>query len=182
MHFSLRGSPCQAGACLAERHLYLHSAMTFFEIFDLTSWFVTWGQKEGGISFGPWNHDRWQQRTHKFEYVFCCWLTNQELMQQTVKIELLKPTTANNWTFMPFLDTNSHLSTKPYNFDIKFQSNSESYDRHGFSGTKFRRGQNFVLTVWGFFNEREYSAADWLVPLICNGLSYLEQHSCPAGL
>ena len=28
-------------------------------IFDLTLWFVTRGQKEGGISFGPWNHDRW---------------------------------------------------------------------------------------------------------------------------
>ena len=27
MHFSLRGSPCQAEACLAERHLDLHSAM-----------------------------------------------------------------------------------------------------------------------------------------------------------
>ena len=55
----------------------------FFLIFDLTSWFVTQGQKEGGISFGPWNHDRWlsQQRTHKFEYVYrCCW-TNQEFKQ-----------------------------------------------------------------------------------------------------
>ena len=32
---------------------------------------MTWGQKEGGISFGSWNHDRWlsQQRTHRFEYV-----------------------------------------------------------------------------------------------------------------
>ena len=27
-------------------------------------------------------------------------------------------------------------------------------------------GQNFVFTVGGFFNEREYSAADWLVPLM----------------
>ena len=67
---------------------------------------------------------------------------------------------------MPFLDTNSHLSTKPHNFDIKCQSNSESYDRHGFLGTKFRGGQNFVLTVGGFFNDREYSAADWLIPLL----------------
>ena len=63
---------------------------------------------------------------------------------------------------MPFLDTNSHLTTKPYNFDIKCQRNSESYDRHGF----FWGGQNFVLTVGGFFNEREYSTADLLVPLI----------------
>ena len=69
---------------------------------------------------------------------------------------------------MPFLDTNSHLTTKPYNFDIKSRSNSESYAQHGFLGPKFRAGQNFVLTVGGFFNQREYSAADWLVPLITN--------------
>ena len=61
---------------------------------------------------------------------------------------------------MQFLDTNSHLLTKPH----KSQSNSESYDQHSFFGKKFREGQNFVLTVGGFFNEREYSAADWLVP------------------
>ena len=67
---------------------------------------------------------------------------------------------------MLFLDTNSHLSTKPYNFDNKCQSNSESYDPHGFLGNKFRGGQNFVLPVGGFFNKREYSVADWLVPLL----------------
>ena len=67
---------------------------------------------------------------------------------------------------MPFLDTNSHLTTKPYNFDIKCHSNSESYDRHGFFGTKFRGGQNFLLTVGIFYNKREYSGADWLVPLV----------------
>ena len=48
---------------------------------------------------------------------------------------------------MPFLDTNSHLTTKPYNFDIKCQSNSESYDRHGFFGTKFGGGQNFYVRL-----------------------------------
>ena len=67
---------------------------------------------------------------------------------------------------MPFLDTNSHLTTKPYNFDIKCQSNSESYDQHSFFVTKFRGGQNFLLTVVSLFNKREYSEADWLVPLI----------------
>ena len=51
--------------------------------------------------------------------------------------------------FLPFVDTNSHLTTKPYNFDIRCQSNSESYDWHGFLVTKFRGGQNFVLTVGG---------------------------------
>ena len=67
---------------------------------------------------------------------------------------------------MPFLDTNSHLTTKPYNFDIKCQGNSKSYDRHGFFGTKKRGGQNFLLTVGSFSNKREYSEADWLVPLL----------------
>jgi len=67
---------------------------------------------------------------------------------------------------MPFLDTNSHLTIKPYNLDIKCQSNSESYDQHGFFGTKLRGGQKFLLMVGGFFNKREYSGADWLVPFI----------------
>ena len=67
---------------------------------------------------------------------------------------------------MPFLDTNSHLMTKPKKFDIKCPSNCESYDCIGFFGTKFRGSQNFLLTVGVFFNKREYSGADWLVPLI----------------
>ena len=67
---------------------------------------------------------------------------------------------------MPFLDTNSQMTTKPYNCDIKCQSNSESYDRHGFFGTKLRGGQNFLLRVGSFFNRRDYSKADWVVPLL----------------
>ena len=70
------------------------------------------------------------------------------------KVELLKPTTPKNCIFMPFMDTNSHRTTKPYNFDIKSPSNSESYDRNGFFGTKFRGGQNCLLTV-GVFSTRE---------------------------
>ena len=73
---------------------------------------------------------------------------------------------------MPFLDSNSHLTTKPYNFDIKCQSNSESYDQHGFFGDKFRGGQNFLITVGGFYNEREYSVADWLVLLVLFGQTH----------
>ena len=67
---------------------------------------------------------------------------------------------------MQFLDTNSHLTTEPYNFDIKRQSNSESYDQHGFFGTKNMGGQKILLTMGGFSNEREFSGADWLVPLV----------------
>ena len=69
---------------------------------------------------------------------------------------------------MPFLDRNSHLRTKLYNCDIKRQSNSESYDWHNFFGTKIRGGQNFLLIMGGFYNEKEYSGADWLVPLSTN--------------
>ena len=140
---------------------------SLFEIFYLMSWFVTQSQKESGIYLGPWNHDRWlsQQRTHTFEYVFSCWWTNQELKQETVKVELLKPTTPENCIFMPFVDINSHLTTKPYNFDIKCQSNYESYDWHGFFGTIFTGGQNFLLTVGSFFNKREYSVIDGAYPV-----------------
>ena len=67
---------------------------------------------------------------------------------------------------MPFVDTNSHLTTKPSNFDIKCHSNSKSYDRHGFFGTKFKGSQNFFIYGGRFFNEREYSRADWLDLLI----------------
>ena len=73
---------------------------------------------------------------------------------------------------MPFLDTNSHLTTKPYNFGIKCLGNSESYDQYGFFGTKFRGGKNFLLMVGVFFNEREYSGADWLVFLILFVLNF----------
>ena len=66
---------------------------------------------------------------------------------------------------MPFLNTNSQMTTKPYNCDIKCQGNSESCDRHGFQGGW---GQNFLLTVGSFYNKREYSEADWLVPLVSN--------------
>ena len=31
---------------------------------------------------------------------------------------------------------------------------------------KFSGGQNLLITVGGFFSEREYSEADWLVPVI----------------
>ena len=54
---------------------------------------------------------------------------------------------------MPFLDTNSYLATKPYNFDIKCQSNFESYDRHGYFGTKFWGGSKFFINSEKFFQK-----------------------------
>ena len=126
------------------------------KIFDLTSWFVTWGQKGGEIYLSPWNHKRclspW--RTHNVDYFFSFWWSNQEPLQEAVNVELLKPTTSKNFIFMPFLDKNSHLTTKPYNFDIKCQCNSESYDQHAFFGTRFR-GVRIVHLRWEAFSTRE---------------------------
>ena len=64
---------------------------------------------------------------------------------------------------MLFVDTNSHLTTKTYDFDIKCQSNSESYDQHGLS---MGGGQNLPFTLGGFPNKRECSMAYWLEPLL----------------
>ena len=76
---------------------------------------------------------------------------------------------------MPFLETNSHLTTKPYNFDIKCQSNSESYDRHRFFWDQVQEGYNILLSVGGFFfNEREYSGADILVPLVMQSHNWID--------
>ena len=35
-----------------------------------------------------------------------------------------------------------------------------------FLGPRLGGGQNFLLTPGGFYNEREYSGADWLVPFV----------------
>ena len=68
---------------------------------------------------------------------------------------------------MPFVDTNSHLMTKPYNLDIKCPINSESYDQHIFWGGQVEGWSEFFLfTVGGFYNEREYSGAAWLDLLV----------------
>ena len=68
---------------------------------------------------------------------------------------------------MQFVDTNIHLLTKPFNVDLNCQSNFESYEQHIFFWTK--GGQNFLFTLGGFYNEREYSGADWL-HLLLEGL------------
>ena len=59
---------------------------------------------------------------------------------------------------MPFFDTNSYLTTKPSNFDIKYHSNSESYDKDSFLGTKVRDGpatykkSNNIVMFWPIFD------------------------------
>ena len=140
----------------------------FFEIFDLTSCFVTQGQKEGGISFGHWNLDRWlsQQRTHKFEYVFCCWWTNQELKQKQSKLNFwnqLHPKIAFLccfWTQTATWGQNHTILTSSVNAFLKAMIDTV------FLGPSLRGGQNFLITVGGFYNEREYSGADWPVLLL----------------
>ena len=67
---------------------------------------------------------------------------------------------------MLFVDTNSHLTTKPSIFDIECHSISEGYDQDGFCGTNFKGGHNFLFTVGGFSNKRKYSGAEWLDLLI----------------
>ena len=65
----------------------------------------------------------------------------------------MKPTTPKNYTFMPFLDTNSHLTTKPYNFDIKCQRNSESYDWHIFFWDQVKGGSEFFINSGKVFQQ-----------------------------
>ena len=74
-------------------------------------------------------------------------------MQQAVKVELLKPTTLKNYIFMPFLDTNSYLTTKPYNFDIKCDAIRKAITNIIFLAQSLG-GQNFLFTVRGFSNKR----------------------------
>ena len=70
---------------------------------------------------------------------------------------------------MPFSNTNSHLTTKPCNFDIKDQGNSECYDRHLFStptlgvvgilysGLEVFTTKETILVVAGWNLSYEYS-------------------------
>ena len=77
---------------------------------------------------------------------------------------------SQNWTsetnytqtlhFMPFVDTNSHLTTKLYNFDIKCESNSESNDQHIFFGPSLGLVRTFIYG-WRFF-QQEWVFWGWL--------------------
>ena len=63
--------------------------------------------------------------------------------------------------YMPFIDTNNHLTTEPYNFEIKCHCNSESYDWYGFFGTKCRAHNLFFLCGNVFF-PKERVLLGWL--------------------
>ena len=62
---------------------------------------------------------------------------------------------------MSFLDTNSHLRTKPYNFDFKSQSISEIFDQHGFLRPSLGGGLDFFIIGWRIF-QRERVLWGWL--------------------
>ena len=62
-----------------------------------------------------------------------------------------------------FLHANSHLTTKPFIFDLKCQSNFESYDWHNFLGPSLRVVRIFFYLRWEVFStKRKYSGIDWM--------------------
>ena len=63
-------------------------------------------------------------RIHKVEYRVSFWWIKQELKQGRTKVELLKLATHKYRIFMPFVDTNSHLTTKPYKAIPKATTNT----------------------------------------------------------
>ena len=52
---------------------------------------------------------------------------------------------------MQLVDTKSHLTTKPCNFEIKCQGNSERYEQHNFFASNFGGGQKFVYLLGSCF-------------------------------
>ena len=103
-------------------------------------------------------------------YIFSFFAENLGVYAISSQSYFVNTNITKNDIFMQFLDTNSHLKTKPYNFDIRCQCNSKSYPQYFFCCcTKFRKGISFFLMAAGFFlNKREYFGADWLDLLISN--------------
>ena len=88
-------------------------------------------------------------------------------MQWTAIDELFKLTTPKSYIFMPFVDTTSHLETKPCNLNITRQGNSKRYDQHGSLG-------QFLWVVRKFCPKIESSGGDWLDSLLMT-MQCLEQ-------
>ena len=66
---------------------------------------------------------------------------------------------------MPYVDTNSHLTSKSCNLYFKCQDNTERYIQH-FFWTNFGGSQNLYFSWEVFSNKREFSNSDWLDPLV----------------
>ena len=130
--------------------------------------FVTRGQKEGRISYGLWNHDRWlSNKGHTNLNSFSVvgeqirGLSSKQSKlnfwnQLHPKIALL----CCFWTQTATWRTNHTILTSSVKAILKAMVDTV------FWGPSLGGGQNFVLMVGGFCNEREYSAADCLVPLL----------------
>ena len=83
--------------------------------------------KKGEIYLSPWNHDKWMspQKTHKVEYVSIFLKQTMSLCSKQSKFTFGSDYT-KKYTIMPFVGANSHLTTKPHNVNINYQSKSES--------------------------------------------------------
>jgi hypothetical protein len=145
-------------SCVKEQRPHL--CITFTFLFYLTSWFVIWGLKEGGIYFESLKS--WLMTASaqdKQRWIFFRLLVNKlrAYAVKAVKVDLLKQTTPKNCIIMPFLDTNSYLTTKLYHFDIKCQC---KIGRTHFFWHQVKGGGGvrvfffFFSSVGGFFNKR----------------------------
>ena len=105
------------------------------------------------------------------------WVCFQFVVNQTRASEV----NSQSWTFKittpinciafhcicrPFVDTNSLLTTKPCNFDIKCQCNYECYEQHNFLGPSWGEVKIFFFPSF-FFNMKVIS-----LMLNCMTLSY----------
>ena len=75
--------------------------------------------------------------------------------------ELFKFTTPNDCLCMPFGDRKSLLTTKPYNFDIRCQCNSESYEQHSFRWEVFLR-MTTLIRIFIYAGRFFQPEADWV--------------------
>ena len=82
--------------------------------------------KKGGIYLSPWIPDIWlsPQRTHKVEYVSSFFVEKiKSLCSNQSKFNFWIRLHSKSALLCQFFDTNSHLTAKSHNFDIKCQSN-----------------------------------------------------------
>ena len=84
------------------------------------------------------------------------WICIQFLVKK-IKILNCNKSKLNFWNRLhPKFAFLCRLLTQTANFDIKFQSNSESYDQHGIFWIKFKGGQNsFYYLRWEVFTTRD---------------------------
>ena len=69
---------------------------------------------------------------------------------------------------MPFVDTNSDLTTKLYNFTSSVKAIRKAMTQTTFLEPSLEGVRIFLFTTGGFPNERECSGADWLDHLLHN--------------